>query len=244
MAGNTEQQLVAGLVVTMVDNSPYEALAGNPMPDDMHDNMVDAMERLAAPIHEHIVTWWNEEGGGVFPDEKVKMTINDPVSGFLADKIDGSSIIYDTEELKLTIGTLPTASTDIIGGVIVGLTPASGLFMTSNEIFARIQTSDSLSDSDEEMPSSKAVKGYVDNAILGISEGGGLGDMLKSTYDANTNGIVDNSEKLNNKVPSYYLEWSNFLNTPTSISGYGITDAYTKTNLQTSDQSEIPHINQ
>jgi hypothetical protein len=45
----------------------------------------------------------------------------------------------------------------------------------------------------------------------------GAGDMLTSTYDTNTNGIVDAAES----VP-----WSGVTNTPTSIVGYGIIDAF------------------
>lgn len=36
------------------------------------------------------------------------------------------------------------------------------------------------------------------------ADGLGSGDMLKATYDANDNGIVDNSEKLGGNAPSYY----------------------------------------
>ena len=38
---------------------------------------------------------------------------------------------------------------------------------------------------------------------------------------------------------SYYLDWDNFTGTPNSLSGYGITDAYTKTELQTSGQAIV-----
>ena len=193
MPGYDEQHLVDALVVTMVDNSPYEGLAGNPMPGDMYDNMVDAMERLAAPIHEHAVSWWNEEGGGIFPDEKVKMTLGDPVSGFLSDKIDDDTITYDEITLQLKIGNIPAATDSIVGGVIVGATEASGLFMTGNEIYARIQTDVALSDSNNEMPSSRAVKSYVDNAIFDISGGGG--DPFPYIIDdASTNTSIEIAE--------------------------------------------------
>jgi len=77
--------------------------------------------------------------------------------------------------------------------------------------------------------------------------GSGSGDMLKSTYDKNDNGIVDNAEKVNGftvakNVPAdakftdtVYndTEVRNLINrkanTATTIAGYGITDAYTKT---------------
>ncbi len=42
---------------------------------------------------------------------------------------------------------------------------------------------------------------YVTQEELGDA---GYGDMLKSIYDQNNNGIVDNAEKLGGKLPSYY----------------------------------------
>lgn len=49
--------------------------------------------------------------------------------------------------------------------------------------------------------------------ILGIpkgADGEGTGDMSKSTYDTNGNGIVDNAEKLGGKLPSEYQEAGNY----------------------------------
>lgn len=40
----------------------------------------------------------------------------------------------------------------------------------------------------------------------------GSGDMLKSVYDANDNGIVDDSEKLGGEYPSYYATSSTLIN--------------------------------
>ena len=42
---------------------------------------------------------------------------------------------------------------------------------------------------------------------------GGTGDMLKSTYDTNNSGVVDDSEKLNNQLASYYLNRDNHTGT-------------------------------
>ena len=47
-----------------------------------------------------------------------------------------------------------------------------------------------------------ATKKYVDDSV---AEAGG-GDMLKSVYDTNTNGIVDNAEKVNNALSIKYGE--------------------------------------
>lgn len=37
------------------------------------------------------------------------------------------------------------------------------------------------------------------------SDGSGIGDMLRSTYDTDDNGIVDNAERLGGELPSYYV---------------------------------------
>ena len=42
------------------------------------------------------------------------------------------------------------------------------------------------------------------------------GDMLKATYDTTNNGVVDNSEKLNNQSASYYLDRTNHTWTQTA----------------------------
>ena len=44
--------------------------------------------------------------------------------------------------------------------------------------------------------------------------------MLKSTYDTNTNNVVDNAASLNGQEASYYLDFDNFANTPTILRKY------------------------
>jgi len=56
--------------------------------------------------------------------------------------------------------------------------------------------------------------------------GGGTGDMLKSVYDINLNGIVDNSEKLGGQLPSYYL---NRANQTGAVTGGGLSPWSVKT---------------
>lgn len=51
--------------------------------------------------------------------------------------------------------------------------------------------------SDNSVPTSKAVS-------EAISQAGG-GDMMRSTYDVDGNGVVDDSEMLGGKLPSYYV---------------------------------------
>lgn len=58
---------------------------------------------------------------------------------------------------------------------------------------------------------------YVGIAGAKICLGGAssLGDMLKSIYDTDNDGIVDNAEALGGEPPSYYLNYNNFSNKPT-----------------------------
>lgn len=235
MPGYDYQHLLNGMVQTFL-TVPFP----NAKPGDPEYNMtLDLIKNIASPVHEHVVSWWNETGGGIFPDEKVKMHINDPVSGYLSDKIDGNTIRYDTSTNKLYVSAIPLASNNIRGGIKVGATASSVLYMAGEELMLRVNTEQSLSSQDNEVPSCRAVKLYVDNTLQNITINGGIGDMLKSTYDSNNNGVVDNSERLSGQLPNYYLNWGNFTNTPTTLAGYGINDVYTKSNLQTQGQAQV-----
>ncbi len=71
-------------------------------------------------------------------------------------------------------------------------------------IDARIEKADIsqvLGNTQNKIPSEKAVTDAMANA--------GYGDMLKSVYDTNNNGTVDNAEMLGNKPPTYYGKESN-----------------------------------
>ena len=50
---------------------------------------------------------------------------------------------------------------------------------------------------------------------------------------ANTNFTANNATNLNGQPASYYLDWDNFTDTPTTLSGYGITDAVRTSGDQT-----------
>ena len=62
-----------------------------------------------------------------------------------------------------------------------------------------------LVDSFEHLPTNTS---YWELVALKGSDGLGVGDMLKATYDSNGSGIVDNSEKLGGQLPSYYAQKS------------------------------------
>ena len=247
MPGYNNQHLIDGMIVTFLTN---------PFPDkgpetDEYKATLELVERIAVPVHEHIVSWWNEEGGGIFPDEMVKMTKDDPISGYLSDKIDGDTIKYNDQTFKLYVNNIPLASTIKRGGIIVGHTMDSVLYLQGDELLVRVNRLSTLSDANNEVPSCRAVKLYVDNAIQGISSGGGVGDMLKSTYDTNNNGIVDNSEKLANQVASYYLEWDNLIHKPLTYTpsahdildhtSSGLTAGYFLKSTGTNSFGFVPH---
>ncbi len=56
--------------------------------------------------------------------------------------------------------------------------------------------------------------GKLQAQITALSVGGGTGDMLKSDYDTDNDQIADNAEALNGQAPAFYLNYSNFTNTP------------------------------
>ncbi len=64
--------------------------------------------------------------------------------------------------------------------------------------------------------------------------GGGSGDMLKSTYDTDNDGIVDNSERLNSQLPSHYLDRANHT---------GSQDISTITGLQAGLDGKVAIVN-
>ena len=81
--------------------------------------------------------------------------------------------------------------------------------------------------------------------LIGIindgNDGEGTGDMLKATYDANNNGIVDRAEALTdgiNTIPAEAV--MNKADKANTLSGYGITDAYTKSQINNM-LDELPH---
>lgn len=59
-----------------------------------------------------------------------------------------------------------------------------------------------------------ATRQYVDNSV--VAAGGG--DMLRTTYDTDQSGVVDNAERLGGQEPSYYAKQSDMARKPVDIS--------------------------
>lgn len=51
----------------------------------------------------------------------------------------------------------------------------------------------------------------------------GYGDMLKTTYDTNRNGIVDDAEKLGGQLPSYYAKKTDLDSKVNAVAGMGLS---------------------
>ncbi len=105
----------------------------------------------------------------------------------------------------------------------------------------------------------KALKDSINQITGDIGELGG-GDMMKATYDSDGDGVVDDAEKLGGQSPSYYAAATDIpssvseltndsgyitssdiagkADSATTLSGYGITDAYTKTEVYSKSETD------
>lgn len=222
----TQAEFRENIRVAMVDNSRYPIIAGQPMPNDMKDEMEDSMARLANPIWQMVASWALGLEGDEFPDENVGSDPTDTTPGFLSDKVDDLTLKVNVTSHKMFVDESPLATDVKRGGIMIGAQPF--LYLAGSQIMLNAETNPLLVGGDNMVPTSRAVKLYVDSVVTGS---GGGGDMLKSTYDTGENGVVDDAERLDNQLPSYYLSWANFTGVPTTVAGYGITDTYTITQL-------------
>ena len=196
MAGYPIDSLVDGLVDALVINSPFPTYAGEPMSAQMQEEMGKAMERLAIPIHDHIISWWESTEGGGGGDEMVKTDINDPESGFLDAKVDNITLKVNLGTHKIYVDSiLSSFSIDnnvddrvltATGGCSINgeanLTFNAANLLTINGSIkllngAEVDTIETvLTDDDTHIPTSKAVY----DKIIG-------GTHYKGEYNADTN---------------------------------------------------------
>ena len=103
--------------------------------------------------------------------------------------------------------TLPTATSDTLGGIKVG----SGLKINS-DILAIDVVNNLVSTSTTQALSAaqgKALSDAINSITTDLGNLGG-GDMLKATYDKNGDGIVDNSAQLEGHSASYFVTAEEF----------------------------------
>lgn len=121
------------------------------------------------------------------------------------------NIVVDGVEMK--VYELPAATSSVLGGVKIG----SGLKVGADGTTS-VDVVNNLTSSDAAKPLSaaqgKQLKDTVDNILNEIGEMGG-GDMMKATYDADGDGVVDDAEKLGGQLPSYYAKATDI---PTALS--------------------------
>ena len=76
----------------------------------------------------------------------------------------------------------------------------------------------------------------------GLAKDGQTNIMFGSTYDTTNNGVVDNSERLNGKTLHEVQDFASIHSKPTTLSGYGINDAFTKAEVTTNINNAVAEL--
>lgn len=76
----------------------------------------------------------------------------------------------------------------------------------------------------------------------GVAKDGQTNIMFGSTYDTTNNGVVDNSERLNGKTLHEVQDFASIHSKPTTLSGYGINDAFTKAEVTTNINNAVAEL--
>lgn len=124
-----------------------------------------------------------DENGLLYVIQKVKTWLNGKV-----DKVDGKG---------LSTNDYTTDEKNKLANIEAGANKT-----TINDTLTSTSTTEALSANQGKVLSERIA------AINTNMEDLGAGDMLKSTYDVNGDGIVDNAEKLGGQLPSYYAKQS------------------------------------
>ena len=161
----------------------------------------------------------------------------------------GTALFGPTGEEDVTadipVGTFVVNVTgDTTNGLTVSGTPASGwtpvltlaqnIKTTASPQFAGLNITGNIVLSgtiDGRDPSADGTK--LDGIESGATADQTAGEILTAikTVDGAASGL--DSDLLDGQHGAYYIAWSNFTGTPTTIAGYGITNAYTKTEVDT-----------
>jgi hypothetical protein len=152
-------------------------------------------------------------GGGVGTGDMQKSVYDSNDNGVVdnSEKLNNQNASYYLDRTNHT-GTMSAAS-------VTGLASV-----------ATVGTFDSLSDVNTSGVTDGQTIIYQSSTsswIPGTASGGGSGDMLKSVYDTTNNGVVDNSEKLNNQAASFYLSRANHTGTQSVSSITGLASVAT-----------------
>ena len=129
-----------------------------------------------------------------------------------------ASIIWDESNDLWKAGLVNSERTIVLEDNTITLTggvSGSGVFNSVGNVSISVQV---LDDSHNHIISN------IDGLLASLDSKSDITHNHDSNYLGITATAV-NSDKLNNYEGTYYLDWSNFTNTPTTLSGYGITDA-------------------
>jgi hypothetical protein len=132
--------------------------------------------------------------------------IKQQISNSVADKVD------KVDGKGLSTNDYTTAEKNKLSGIAEGANKT-----TINNTLTSTSTTDALS-----AAQGKALKDQIDTVENSMSNLG-YGDMLKSTYDTDGDGTVDDSAKLGGQLPSYYAAAASIptkLSALTNDSGY------------------------
>ena len=129
-----------------------------------------------------------------------------------------ASLIWDESNDLWKAGLVNSEKTIVLEDNTITLTggvSGSGVFNSVGNVSISVQV---LDDSHNHIISN------IDGLLASLDSKSDITHNHDSNYLGITATAV-NSDKLNNYEGTYYLDWSNFTNTPTTLSGYGITDA-------------------
>jgi hypothetical protein len=165
----------------------------------------------------------------ILPSEEIEISAIGGGGGGAGDMLKSvydstdNGIVDNSEKLNNQAGSFYLSRTNHTG------TQAAST-ITGLASVATVGTLDSISDVNAPAPTDGQTLIYQTSTstwIPGTASGGGSGDMLKSTYDTTNNGVVDNSEKLNNQAASFYLSRTNHTGTQSASSITGLASVAT-----------------
>lgn len=99
-----------------------------------------------------------------------------------------------------------------------------------NTSYAHFQTDRNAFYFNKPLDAANQITVYGTRTFLSVAEGKIAGNVIWHAGNDGANSGLD-ADLLDGQQGSYYLNWSNFTNTPTTISGYGITDAALQNDL-------------
>ena len=137
-----------------------------------------------------------------FAQHKAAEVLDHPDGSVTDAKIGSRTVLSFSGTLQVLLTAIGEAIRSITGTKNWNDAPAATIaeLEKSKVDLADVLTRDNTEEYLPKLPYHPATKKYVDETLQET----GSGDMTKSVYDPNGNGIVDNAERLGGKLPDYY----------------------------------------